>query len=194
MRGQIKPSKKTNLTLSIPSQLAVEIKKDAVHSGTSTNAKVNSILAKYVKFYKVSEDLESVVVPTTIWASIVSLVDEDHLRAIMTSAGVETTYSMFQDASLPFSPEIFVRHYCQEICCWSGMFSSFREFKKDGFLTLVFEHKYGIKWSRIMGEALSDFVRGTFDIDVDLEILPGTLKLGMADHAAIKIKPGHKKA
>lgn len=177
MKNKPKSNNKANLTLSIDNSLLEGIKNEAEQSGTSINSRVNAILTKYVKFYKTAEDLESSIIPAKIWLLMLDLMDENKLKNVLNNEGVGTIYSIFLNNNVSMTLDNFVKYCCQEICLWSGMYSSFRIFREHGYITLVFEHKFGIKWSRVLGETFSNFIRIMLNRPAEFEILPSTVRI-----------------
>ncbi len=177
LKNKLKSNNKANLTLSIDNSLLEEIKKEAERNGTSINSRVNAILTKYVKFYKMTEELESSVIPAKIWISMLDLMDENGLKDVLNNEGVGTIYSIFLNNNVSMTLDNFVKYCCQEICLWAGMYSSFRNFKENGHVTLVFEHKFGVKWSRVLGETFSNFIRIMLSRPTEFEILPNTVRI-----------------
>jgi hypothetical protein len=168
---------KSNLTISVNNDVLIQIKNDADLHGLSINAKVNSILAKYVSFYRIAEDMESSVIPAKIWTLMVDLMDEAKLLDILNNEGIGTFYSIFLNNSIPLTTENFIKYCCQEIFLWSGMYSSIRQFESSRDITLVFEHKFGIKWSRVMASAFSNIIKILLNHSTETQILPNTVKI-----------------
>ena len=170
-------SVKSNLTLSIDNHLLEEIKKDTERQGISVNSKVNSILAKYVSFYRITEEMECSIIPSKLWILMLDLMDEEKLLNILNTEGISALYSIFLNNNIPLTLENFIKHCCQEIFLWSGMYSSFRRFDGSKEFTLIFEHKYGIKWSRILSTNFTNFLRIVLDRKAESQILPNTVRI-----------------
>jgi hypothetical protein len=59
-----KNSKKSNITLAIDTEIVNMLKDIAESEGLSINSKINSILWKYISFYKYIEQDSSMVIPS----------------------------------------------------------------------------------------------------------------------------------
>lgn len=182
MKYDLKINHKSNITLSIGNTIFDEIKKDAEFQGMSINSKVNQILAKHVLFYRLVEENESSIISSSIWDSIIELIDEEKIKKIMNEEGMSHIYSMFVNNNIPVSIDNFVKYSLSEIGIWSGMYSSFREFKeKNGNRVLIFDHRFGIKWSRVLEQIFSNTIRTMLNLPTETEILPTTVKIVIRD-------------
>ena len=173
----IKLNNKANLTLSIDSRLLDEIKEDSDLQGVSINSKVNAILTKYMSFYKISEELECSIIPSKLWSSMLDLMDGAKLLNILNNECVDVTYSMFLNNNVQTTLDSFIKNYCQEIGLWCGMYSSFRKFNEKDQVTLVFEHRFGSKWSKILGEVLINIIRTMLNYSAEVQILPNIVRI-----------------
>src|SRR6185312_10099574 len=163
MKKEEKQNSKSNITLSIDHNILDEIKKDSVMQNLSLNAKVNAILAKWVSFYRIAEDLECSMIPSKSWASMIDLMDETKLLNILNNEGITTMYSMFIHNNTPLTLNSVIKYCFQEMALWSGMYSTFRQFDNHNHIDLIFEHKYGIKWSKILENAFTNIIRIMLD-------------------------------
>jgi len=176
-KGDKKSNNKTNLTLSVDHAILDEIKKDSERQGLSINAKVSSVLNKYVLFYRIIEDQECSVIPSRLWGPMVQMVDEEKMLDLINNEGIGAIYSIFLNNNVPMTLDTFIKHCFEEICLWSGLYHSFRMFREGGQLILVFEHKYGIKWSRIIGNAFTNMIRIMLNHRADSQVLPNTVRI-----------------
>lgn len=72
-----KSNKKSNITLAIDSEIQSVIKNVSEAEGLSVNSKINSILWKYISFYKYVEQDTSLIVPSRSVNFFVENIDED---------------------------------------------------------------------------------------------------------------------
>lgn len=168
---------KTNLTLSIDQNVLDEIKKDSDRQGLSVNAKVNSIMTKYVSFYRLVEELECTIIPSKLWGPMVDNVEEEKLFNLFNNEGVGAIYSIFLNNNVPMTLDNFIKYCFQEICLWAGMYSSFRVFKENGQITLLFEHKYGPKWSKLLGNTFTTLIKIMLNHKAESQVLPNTVRI-----------------
>jgi hypothetical protein len=72
-----KNGKKSNITLAIDSEIQNILKNIAEGEGLSINSKINSILWKYVSFYKYVEQDGSLIIPSRSVDFFIENIDED---------------------------------------------------------------------------------------------------------------------
>ena len=72
-----KSNKKSNITLAIDSEIQLKLKDIAEAEGLSINSKINSILWKYISFYKYVEQDSSLIVPSGSVNFLIENIDED---------------------------------------------------------------------------------------------------------------------
>lgn len=64
-----KQSRKTTVNLFLESDILDEIRKEAKQRGISLNSRINSILTKYINFYKRAEEIDDTcVIPKSIFS------------------------------------------------------------------------------------------------------------------------------
>ncbi|MDE1767349.1 MAG: hypothetical protein KGI27_13915, partial [Thaumarchaeota archaeon] len=95
MKGDLKLNNKSNVTLSIDAAIFDEIKKDSENQTISVNAKINTILAKHVLFYKHLEDQEGVSIPRKYFEAFIELLDENKHIELLTNVSVETMQAVY---------------------------------------------------------------------------------------------------
>jgi len=168
---------KTNLTLSIDNHILNEIKKDSERQGISINAKVNAIMSKYVSFYRLVEELECCTVPSKLWGQMVDYVEEEKLFNLFNNEEIGAIYSIFLNNNVPMTLDNFIKYCFEEICLWSGMYSSFRVFRENGTITLIFEHKYGPKWSELLSSTFTNLIRIMLNHKTESQMLQNTVRI-----------------
>jgi hypothetical protein len=72
-----KSIKKSNITLAIDTEILNMLKNIAEGEGLSINSKINSILWKYITFYKYVEQDSSLVIPSRSVHFFIENIDED---------------------------------------------------------------------------------------------------------------------
>src|ERR671919_2988767 len=72
-----KSNKKSNITLAIDTEIQNILKNIAEGEGLSVNSKINSILWKYISFYKYVEQDNSLVIPSRSVNFFVENIDEE---------------------------------------------------------------------------------------------------------------------
>lgn len=168
--------KKTNVTLAVDSQIVDELKKDADLFGISLNTKIGSILSKHVTFYRHTERQECSVVPSTVWGTIVEIVEEEKLAKILEQE-TSSLYTILLHNKTPMTLQSCIKYCFEGICLWSGMYCSIRTFEEESQITLIFEHKFGLKWSKALGEAFVRLVAMMHPRPAAFEAYSNTLKI-----------------
>lgn len=176
-KENIAKNHKTNLTLSIDNHTLNEIKKDSERQGLSVNAKVNAIMSKYVSFYRLIEELEFSIVPSKLWGPMVDSVEEEKLFNLFNNEGIGAIYSIFLNNNVPMTLDNFIKYCFEETCLWAGMYSSFRVFKENGQITLIFEHKYGPKWSKLLSNTFTTLIRIMLNHKAESQMLQNTVRI-----------------
>jgi hypothetical protein len=72
-----KNNKKSNITLAIDTEIQIMLKNISEGEGLSINSKINSILWKYITFYKYVEQDSSLIVPSRSVHFFIENIDED---------------------------------------------------------------------------------------------------------------------
>jgi len=153
MKGDLKQNNKSNVTLSVDTPIFEEIKKDSENQAISVNAKINTILTKHVLFYKHLEDQEGVSIPKKYFDALIELLEENKHIELLTSVSVETMQAVYVHDNVPFTIDGLIKHHFEKVALWAGAYRRFRHYvDKEGYICLVFEHKFGIKWSRVLGQ------------------------------------------
>lgn len=168
--------KKTNVTLAVDSQIVDELKKEADLFGISLNTKIGGILSKHVTFYRYTEKQECSIVPSTIWGTIVDLVEDKKLDKILEQE-ISSLYTILLQNNTLMTLQNCVKYCFEGICLWSGMYCSVRTFEEKTQITLIFEHKFGLKWSRALGEAFVKLISMMHPRLAKFEAYSNTLKI-----------------
>jgi hypothetical protein len=71
--------------------------------------------------------------------------------------------SIFEQNGIPTIDNL-IKYCFERISLWAGAYNVFRYHTEgSGKIELVFEHKFGIKWSRILGSGFSKLIHKTRD-------------------------------
>lgn len=179
MRGDLKSNDKSNITISTDSKIFEEIKKDAEIQGISLNAKINAILTKYIAFYRYVEESEGVIFPHNFLKEITKLTDEDKLiKVLYETGGMETVPAILAHNNIPITLDSLIKNLFEGISLWAGAYSKCRNYTdKQGCRCIVFEHDFGVKYSRVLGQVLANFITNTIGYHVSVKALPITIIL-----------------
>ncbi len=178
MRGEFKDSHRANLTVAMDKSLLDQLKNEAKKSGHSINAKTNLILSKHLQFYRHVEEQRGFIVPAKVWKEIVNAVDEKKMVEILESAGTNTFLIVFEHNNVPVTMENLSKYLFETMSLWAGCYHRFSSFTdKEGYLNLVFEHDFGLKWSKAMGFVFADFIQKALGLSTKLKPMSSTMTI-----------------
>lgn len=169
---------KTTINLAINTKIIKVLRADAQEKGISLNARINGILAKYVNFYKRAEEYGSAVITSTQFAVFIELMDGKKAAEIMKTDGTASIIAYFQHNNIPITLDSVIEVTFANVAIASGVCTKFSQNRdEEGYRYLVFDHKYGIKWSTIVSEVFSHVLKKTCNIDTSVTLLPNTITL-----------------
>lgn len=178
MRGDPKFSNKTNITISVDGQIGDEIRQYAEKQGLSTNSLVNKILKDYVMFGKYFQDHIPVVIAPPIFSHLLGEVDEKVWIKSWEIALGQVTPEVFAMHNLEPTLDNLVRYLLGDIGSRVGIFDKFTFHEDDSKnYKLVMVHKYGIKWSRVLGISFSNMFLKAFPVKVTTQVSANTLTM-----------------
>jgi hypothetical protein len=173
-----KPSKKVTVNLFIEEDIVNSLRKDALDKGISLNARINAILSKYVNFYKRAEEYESCIITSRQFSVFLESMDEDKAIEVMSNDGTAAIVAYMQHYNIPMTFENMVHFTFENMALASGVCSKFTQYSdQEGYRWLVFDHRYGIKWSRIISKVFSYIIENTCNIHTTAILLPNTISL-----------------
>lgn len=167
MRGEPKFSK-TNITISVDDQIGNEIRQNAQKQGLSTNALVNNILRDHIMFGKYFQDHIPMIIAPAIFSILLEEVDEKVWLKTWKLALEEVTPQVFAMHNLEPTLDNLVRYLLGDIGPRVGIFDKLTFHEKAKNYKLVMIHKYGIKWSRILGTSFSGMFEKAFGVKVTM--------------------------
>jgi len=170
--------RKASITLSIDEFIIDSLRKDAKSKGLSLNARINEVLSKYINCYKRAEEFESCIVTSRTFSVFLEMLDEDRTVDIMKTEGTDSFISYLQHNNIPQTPESVIALAFENIAINTGVCTKCTQYTdQEGFRTIVFDHKYGIKWSRIVSKVFSSLLEKTCNIHTSVNLLPNTFSM-----------------
>lgn len=165
--------KKSNVSLSLDAHLLEDLRIESDQLGISLNSKINIILEKYALFYSETEKQKSMVMPAETFVEVLAMISEGEVVKLIETLLTEIIPSFFDDG--PFIEEYtlddVIKLWFEQVALWLGLYSSFKHYKDmEGHLFLAFEHKFGMKWSRILQTAFCSFVENRLKLPVNSRI------------------------
>jgi hypothetical protein len=159
-----KKRKKSNITLSIDSEIANVLKDIAESEGLSMNSKINSILWKYISFYKYIEQDGSMIIPSRSVNFFIENISEEKWIQEYSDTLEEIVPFFFLELKTPQTLENTLKVVFDRLLAYGGSYKGYScRSDKDGNMNLVFQHEYGIKWSRILSAVYTWFIQKTLN-------------------------------
>ncbi|MDP8887155.1 MAG: hypothetical protein M3M91_05120 [Thermoproteota archaeon] len=155
-------NKKLNITLAIDIETQKALKNIAEAEGLSVNSKVNSILWKYISFYKYVEQDRSLIVPSRSVNFFLENIDEDKWIKEYSDMLDEINPFYFLELKAAQSLENTLKVVFDRLLAYGGSYKAYScHLDNDGNMNLVFQHEYGMKWSRILSAVYTRFIQRT---------------------------------
>lgn len=169
--------KKPNITIISDAKTLNELKKWADSKGLSMNALINEVLTKNIFFYRYVSEHECMIIPSTIYSDMIYTLPEKTLVDLVSRTISEMVQSIFAHNNISYTMDNMVKFYFESVGLWSGLYNIFKRYSDMGSTSLVFEHKYGIKWSKIIAQSISNLMKETLNLSSEHRILPSTVIL-----------------
>jgi hypothetical protein len=157
-------SKKSNITLAIDTEIQNVVKNIAEGEGLSINSKINSILWKYVTFYKYVEQDSSLIIPSRSVRFFIENIGEDKWIEEYSEMLEEIVPFFFLELKAAHTLENILKVVFDRLLAYGGSYKGYSCHEdKDGNINLIFRHEYGIRWSRILSAVYTRFVQKTLN-------------------------------
>ena len=159
-----KNGKKSNITLAKDTEVQNVLKDMAEGEGLSINSKINSILWKYVSFYKYVEQDSSLIIPSRSVNFFIENIDEEKWIQEYSDTLEEIVPFFFLELKAEQTFENTLKLVFDRLLAYGGSYKGYScHVDHDGYLNLVFRHEYGIKWSRILSTVYTRFIQRTLN-------------------------------
>lgn len=156
--------KKTTVNLAVDSTIIESLRRDAKARGMSLNARINTILLKYIEFYKRAEEVDDTcVIPKKYFQFITDKIDEKENTTEVTEMHRLWIPALFNDLNLPFTLDNFIKYAVKQIGVNARTIdNSTYQLDEEGNHLLSFTHRFGIKWSRVASSAVATVIEEFF--------------------------------
>jgi hypothetical protein len=155
-------NKKSNITLAIDAEILDMLKNIAEGEGLSINAKINSVLWKYVTFNKYVEQDCSLIIPSRSVNFFIENIDEEKWIQEYIDTLEEIVPFFFLELKTIQTLENTLKVVFDRLLLYGGSYKGYSSHAdNDGNLNLVFRHEYNIKWSRILSAVYARFIEKT---------------------------------
>jgi hypothetical protein len=155
-----KSFKKSNITLAIDTDVQNMLKNMAEGEGLSINSKINSILWKYMTFYKYVEQDSSLIIPARSVPFFIENIDEGKWIEEYSDTLEEIVPFFFIELKTPRTLENTLKAVFDRLLSYGGSYKGYScQADEDGNINLIFQHEYGTKWSRILSAVYTRFIQ-----------------------------------
>ena len=159
-----KINKKSNITLAIDTEILNTLKNISEGEGLSINSKINSILWKYISFYKYVEQDGSLILPSRSVNFFIENIDEQKWVDEYSDTLEEIVPFFFLELKIEQTLENTLKVVFDRLLAYGGSYTGYSSHvDNDGYLNLIFRHEYGIKWSRILSRVYTQFINRTLN-------------------------------
>lgn len=136
--------------------------KEAQDRDLSLNALINAILLRYVTYYKTIERNGKVVVSRKSFQFILNNLDESLLLDSLKKNEFNlSNFISLSKGQIEF--ENFVNYALEGVGVTGGIIRDFDIYKdKQGYTNILLIHGYDIKWSKIIGNTITDLIKEIF--------------------------------
>jgi hypothetical protein len=130
----------------------------------------------HANFHKINMDFGCVTWDHKVFLSLLDFVDdESKVVEIFLNEGGSNVLSYFNHNNIPITKETFITHICERLGIWTGHYSFFSHYiDSEGYTCLVFDHKFGIKWSRILASLHATALERWFGLKTVTNVTPKT--------------------
>ena len=159
-----KKSKKSNIILSIDTEIGHVLQNIAEGEGLSMNSKINSILWKNISFYKYIEQDGSMIIPSRLVNFFIENISEEKWIQEYSDTLEEIVPFFFLELKTPQTLQNTLKVVFDRLLAYGGSYKGYSCHEdNDGYLNLIFRHEYGIKWSRILSTVYTRFIQNTLN-------------------------------
>ena len=177
--SETKPSgKKETITLALDSRVLKQIRRDAKGNGQSINSYINTILAKYMLFYKLAEQQKSCTLSNKSFNSILEKMPENELLEDFKTNWIDVLPTIFIEQNIPITLQNVIQYGFESIGIYAGSWHSFSHHKDEsGHECMIFRHNYDIKWSRILSKGIAHLLNEQFGYYTEAALFPGSIMI-----------------
>ncbi|MDQ3967425.1 MAG: hypothetical protein M3275_03410, partial [Thermoproteota archaeon] len=159
-----KNGKKSNITLAIDTEIVNMLKNVAEGEALSINSKINSILWKYIIFYKYVEQDGALIIPSRSVNFFIESIGEEKWVQEYSNMLKEIVPFFFLELKTPQTLENTLKLVFDRLLVYGGSYKGYScHVDNDGYTNLVFRHEYGLKWSRILSTVYTQFIERTLN-------------------------------
>jgi hypothetical protein len=176
--------RKTTITFSIDDDILKVIRKESQDDEISLNSRINTILGKYINFYKRIEDVGAQVISHKTFHFRLENIDEEKYTDHLYESLSELFPLYLYEKELPVTFENFVEYFLPDIGVNSGSFDSVLYSKdSEGHPRVLLRHRHGMKWSRILCNATVRRLETVFNYHTSAKIEASSILITILEKA-----------
>ena len=180
---QSRKPRKVTITLALEHRILDEVRKEAADLKQSVNARINNILRKHVRFYRMTESQCAAVMHPALVQFVIDEIDESKFIEHWKTHGIKMVQGYFIMKGMPFTFDNFVDHYLGELAVDAGVVRAVRRYvdEQDSRKCLFLLHGYDAKWSRIIGAAYAHQIEGLLDVHTMISVFPDGVEIKLLE-------------
>jgi hypothetical protein len=127
-------AKKVTITLALDDFIVAEIRKEADKSQKSLNARINAILEKYVKYYKMVELNGAVIIPPVTHQFFINEIDEAKFTAELKRNATDIVAALIVQNVVPLTLDNIIKFTFEEVSISGGVIKGMKKYidQQDG--------------------------------------------------------------
>jgi hypothetical protein len=146
-----------HVSLRIPTSTRNNLERYAQRQNANFNSLVSRVLIKYTSFDRVAEDVNAIPLNEALFSAMLEDVSVARLKQVGKEMGVRLIKQTFAFLDLESDIVGLIRHYFQPMSSFSGWYS-FTVTGSGQNQKLMFEHRYGPKWSEFLKSYVSSII------------------------------------
>lgn len=174
-----KIGKKINITLAMDDYIVKEIRKEAENNHQSLNVRINSILRKYIDFYRMVEVNKGIIMDPASFQLYVNEIDEEKLISTMERVATDFVASLQAQRNIPLTLDNIIKFSFEESAVNARVIRNVSRYvdEEDGRTCLFFMHDYGEKWSRVICAAFSHHIESLLHYHTTVKIFSNSVEI-----------------
>lgn len=174
---------KVTVSLALDRDVVTAVKEDAEENRMSFNARVNAILEKYIKFFALTEQERSAIIPRNLHQFFIDEIDGAKYAAELKKIGTDVIDALFVRSGLANTLDNLIEFTFRGLCVNGGSITSVRKYidEEDGKTCLYFTHDYDAKWSRILSAAFMHHIETVLHCNTTSKIFPEAFEIKILD-------------
>jgi hypothetical protein len=171
--------KKVTVSLALDDNVVAQIRKQAATMDQSFNARVNTILEKYVSYYAQTEIDRLAMIPRSLHQFFINEIDEAKYTARLKQIGVDITGVIFIQTGMAKTLDNLVKFVFEGLCVNSGSIRSVKKYvdEDDGKTCLYFVHDYDLRWSRILSSGFEHLIQTLLNYHTSTKVFPESFEI-----------------